>query len=144
MYYSARSDLYARKEDLHRRLDALRKAGMPEWPLGFHGDPKQRLTGAELRGLISGKTWSGTDASRRIKFVADFGEDGNVVFAAATTLMTGTATVNNDELCERFDLFLLGKAGCGPIYRNPGGASEDQNEYVYVNPTTVRYFSVAE
>jgi hypothetical protein len=58
--------------------------------------------------------------------------------------MTGTASASADELCERFDLFLLGREACGPVYRNPDGTSEDRNEYIYVNPTTVRHFSLTE
>jgi adenylate cyclase len=143
-YYRQRYGLQARTEDVHRRIDALRKAGMPEWPLGFRGEPKDRLKGRALQDLISGKTWSGSDATRRLPFVEEFGKDGDVVYAAAATLMIGTASIKDGELCERFDLFLLGQEGCGPVYRNPDGTSEDRNEYIYVNPTTVRHFSLAE
>ena len=58
--------------------------------------------------------------------------------------MTGTALIRDDELCERFELLLTGRYGCGRVYRNPSGTSEDRNEYVYVNQATVKYFSLVE
>ncbi len=140
LYY----DHHAREEDLHHRLDALGKAGVPAWPFGFDGDPDHRLNGSALQDLIFGKTWSGTDAGRELPFVEQFGEDGDVVYAAATTIMTGTALITDDELCERFEIFLAGRYGCGRVYRNPSGTSEDRNEYVYVNQATVKYFSLPE
>jgi len=143
-WYRTAYDHHARAEDLHHRLDALRKAGMSEWPLGFRGGPKQRLTGSALQNLISKETWSGMDAGRKLPFIQEFGEDGNTVYAAATTLLSGMAFIEGDKLCERFEGFVMSRDLCGPVYRNPGGTPEDRNEYVYVNPTTVQYFSLKQ
>ena len=130
---------HARDEDARYRLDALRKAGMPEWPLDFHGDPAQRLRGGMLENLIVNKKWSGTDRGRELPFIEEFGAGGTVAYHAETTFMTGTAYVENDELCERFQLFYWGRDACGPVYR--GAAA---NQYTYVNSATVREFSLVD
>ena len=133
---------HLREEDLQHRLAALRKAGMPEWPLSFQGDPAQRLTGSEMKDLISGKTWAGIDTARNGEFVQEFGIEGNVVYAGPASLLNGKAFVKKDELCEQFEGFVLSRALCGPVYHNPDGTPDKKNEYIYVNPTTVRYFSL--
>ena len=50
---------YRRAEDLDSHLDALKAAGIPEWPLGFEGRAEDRVIGPELRALTSGRTWTG-------------------------------------------------------------------------------------
>ncbi len=42
-------------------LDALREAGLPEWPFGFHGDELYRLKGAEIAAIVMGKVLRGTN-----------------------------------------------------------------------------------
>lgn len=143
-WYRSIYDYHARAEDLRHRIDALRKAGMPEWPLGFQGDARHRLARTAVRELISGTTWTGTDAGRRLPFIQEFQAGGSTVFAAATTFLSGTAFVKDDMLCERFEGFILSRDSCGPVYRNPGGSTADGSEYVYVNATTVRYFALAK
>ena len=72
------------------------------------------------------------------------GGNDSAVYAAADTLLNGSAFVRGDELCEHFKGFVLSRELCGPVFRNPDGTSQDQNEYSYVNPTTVRYFSLVD
>jgi len=117
---------------------------MPDWLLGFQGDPTQRLMGPGIESLISGKTWTGADAARRAEFIQEFSTDGSVVYAGPESLLSGKAFIKNDELCEQFEGFTRGLEFCGPVYRNAGGTPSDSNEYVYVNPLTVRRFSPVE
>ena len=143
-YYRLTYDHHAREVDLRHRLDALRKAGMPEWPLGYRGDPANRVTGTALEDLIAGKTWSGMDAGRRQSFIQELGRNGTSVYAGATALLSGEAFIKGDELCERYQGFIRGRELCGPVYREVGGNSAGHEEYVYVNPATVRYFSLEQ
>ena len=53
-YYRTLIDHHKRDEDLEHRLHALRKAGLPEWPLGFEGHPEDRLDGEEVEALVFG------------------------------------------------------------------------------------------
>jgi hypothetical protein len=141
-YYRLVYDHHAREEDLRHRLDALREAGLPTWPLDFQGQANQRLVDSPLKDLIATTTWSGTDAGRQVPFIQEFGKDGSAVYASTSSLLNGSALVRDDELCERYEGFVLSRYLCGPVFKNPGGTAENQNEYVYVNPTTVRYFSL--
>ncbi|HEX6115068.1 MAG TPA: adenylate/guanylate cyclase domain-containing protein, partial [Geminicoccaceae bacterium] len=54
---------HRRSEDLARRLDGLRKAGLPEWPYGYPDRAEQRLDGAQARALTFGHTWQGQHQS---------------------------------------------------------------------------------
>ncbi|MDJ0956017.1 MAG: adenylate/guanylate cyclase domain-containing protein [Arenicellales bacterium] len=143
-WYRTAYAYHAREEDLNRRLDALRKAGMPEWPMGFQGNPDLRLTGPILQDLISGKTWSGTDLGRGAVFIQEFGADDSVVYAGPASMLVGRAFIRGDELCEHFEGFTRNSDFCGPVYRDSGSNAEDSYEYVYVNPLTVRRFSLEQ
>ena len=50
---------YKREEDRAHLLDALRKAGVPEWPFGYEGRVEDRLDGSALKTLAFGRTWVG-------------------------------------------------------------------------------------
>ena len=143
-YYRVAYDHHAREQDLNLRIDGLRKAGMPDWPLGFQSEARQRLAGQTLLELITDKTWSGRDAARNSSFIKEYGKGDSVVLAAENTILNGTAYIKDDQLCERFEGFILGRDLCGPVYQNPGGSQDNRDQYVYVNPTTVTYFAVAD
>ena len=59
-------------------------------------------------------------------------------------IVSGTVSVRDGKLCERYDAFTLGRPGCGHVYRNPGGSPTQRNELVYANPYTLRYFTANE
>ena len=143
-YYRVIYEHYKRKEDLDFRIDALRKAGMPEWPLNYRGKPDHRLDAAEMKVLSFEATWNGWDTSRSLPFTREADADGTFVFANVETLMTGTVSQKSDMLCERIELLMLGREQCGFVYRNPDGTSEESNEYEYVNPSSIFRFSVAK
>ena len=46
-------------DDLALIIDALRQAGLPEWPFGFTADEQDRLNGAEIASLVLGHTLQG-------------------------------------------------------------------------------------
>ena len=46
-------------EDLALIMDALRQAGLPEWPFGFRGNERDRLKGEEIALLVLGHTLQG-------------------------------------------------------------------------------------
>jgi len=142
-YYRLVYDHHARNEDLQNRLDALEMAGLPKWPLGFDGKPEERLIGSKIKMLINGKTWSGRDAGRQLTFIQEFGENESTVYAAANVLLNGSAFIAEDELCEQYEGFVLSRNLCGPSFKNLDTSLETEGEYVYVNPATVRYFSLS-
>jgi adenylate cyclase len=143
-YYRVRYAHHANEETLNRRLSDMEKAGMPAWPFAFQPTSSMRkLNDGEIENLISGKTWNGDDRGRS-QFIQEF-SDGNVVYASDGTFFNGKAFVRNGQLCERFDGFMLGRAICGAVYRRSNKNDDGgRHPFVYVNSTTVRYFSASD
>jgi adenylate cyclase len=132
---------YKRKEDQDRLLGALRAAGLPEWPMGYQGRPEQRLDGRDIAALTFGRTWSGQDGSGR-PFVQEISENGTLAYRDTSTLLTGSVSVDRNELCQRNEAFLMGRKYCGYVYRNPDGTPAAKDKYVYVSAYGVFRFSV--
>ena len=141
-YHRLHYQHYKRPEDLEFRLDALRRAGLPEWPFGYEGKPEDRLDAAALEEITTGHTWPGWDVSRNDSFVQEFGAAGTLVYASPTTLMSGTAHVQGDMLCMQTEILSMGRVQCGYVYRNPDGTPEEANELTYISPSTILHFSI--
>ena len=116
---------YRHAEDLDSHLDALKAAGIPEWPHGFEGRAEDRVIGSALEALTSGRTWTGyvpAGPGEKTPFIQQFDLDNRVVFKGARSLLTGTVALSNDQICIRFDGYLWGRPLCGSVYRNaPAG-----------------------
>jgi adenylate cyclase len=124
-------------------LDALREAGLPQWPYGFRGDERERLTGEEISRLALGRTWQGQTGEGEPAFL-QIGGDGRMALRTPTQITVGTAFVEGDLLCERSEYVAFGRARCGPVYRHARGAGEDGPGYTYVNAEEVLHFSPVE
>jgi hypothetical protein len=57
--------------------------------------------------------------------------------------LAGTASRRGNSLCLETPGILLGRPHCGPIYRNPAGAPESQDEYIYLNAYLAKRFTAA-
>jgi adenylate cyclase len=134
---------HARKDDLTKRLDALRLAGLPEWPYGVQGDTAHQLTGEAIDALTFGHTWVGERVNSG-PFMQYVESDGAFVERGPNTQLTGTASRHGDLLCLQFPALFLGRPLCGPIYRNPTGTPESRDEYSYLNGYEVKRFSVTQ
>ena len=108
-YYRTLIDHHKRDEDLEHRLHALRKAGLPEWPLGFKGHPEDRLDGDALKRLVFGQQWIGRSQVNFKIFAQKTSEDGEVSYVSGGTRLKGTASVEGDMLCYRFPETLMGR-----------------------------------
>jgi TolB-like protein/class 3 adenylate cyclase len=126
--------------DLETILGALSKAGFHQWPSGFQGDERDRLSGEDVSRLVLGHTLRG-----KINAVApaimQIDKDGNTVFRSAALLYTGRTFVDRDRLCVQSEGLGLGRADCGPVYRRPAG---EELAYAYVNGSFAFYFSPIE
>jgi adenylate cyclase len=128
-------------QDLERVLDAMREAGLPQWPFDFRGDDHDRLNGADISRLALGRTWQGrTEAGEPA--LLQFGRDGKTAFRTPTQIVTGTAFVDGDMLCQQSENVLLGRPRCGPVYRRTHDPGE--LEYTYVNASAIFHFSPVE
>ena len=90
-YYTYLYD-YWRADDLRYHLTGLRAAGITEWPFGFEGQKADQVGGAELRGLVSGKTWTGRHKNGT-DFIQYFDKAGNTAYRSANTNITGVVEV---------------------------------------------------
>ena len=137
---------YRHAEDLDSHLDALKAAGIPEWPLGFEGRAEDRVIGTELRALTSGRTWSGyvpAGPNENTPFIQQFDLDNHVVYKGARSLLTGTVALSNDQVCISFDGYLWGRPLCGSVYRTASTRTSDPG-YIHVMPDSLRYFSLID
>ncbi|MBB4576393.1 TolB-like protein/Flp pilus assembly protein TadD [Rhizobium lentis] len=130
-----------RDEDLAFILDALREAGLPEWPFGFQGNEQNRLKGAEIAATVIGKLLRGKTEPSESPALMQVQIDGKAAFRSASQMMTEKISVKGDLLCEQSEN-AFGRPDCGPVYRHPNPA--DETSYAYVNSTKVFYFSPAQ
>jgi adenylate cyclase len=126
--------------DLERILDALRQAGLPEWPYGFRGDEAARLDGGEIAHLAFGHTWQG-QAGNGGPALLQFTADGQAAYREQAQIELGVAFVKDDMLCERSETVLSGRTRCGPVYRRPPQSQATDTSYTYVNAFKLFHFS---
>ena len=141
----AYGDQYKLNTDLEHFLKGLAAAGIPEWPFGFEGNPKDRVTGAPLKALVLGQTWNGYSPLGREKkapFMLQIDAQSRVAYGGANTFLTGEARIENDQICMRFDGYYKGRWLCGNVFRDTTGNSSAGQGYVYVLPDGLRYFSI--
>ena len=131
---------HKRETDRAHMIEALRKAGLPEWPFGYVGRTEDRIEGSALKTLAFSRTWIG-HTSTGLQFMQEIGTDGKVAFRSEQSLITGNASVQDDMLCIKSAHYLFDRELCGYVYRNPEGTLEENNAYVYVSPTAVMFFS---
>ncbi len=135
---------HRRPEDLEHRLEALRLAGIPDLPHHFSGRQEDRLLGGDLAALTDGRTWVGHNYEGA-PFLMELGKNGEFALSSRdinNSLISGTFTVEHGALCTQTSSALLGRKFCGPVFRNPGGTYEAQNEYIWVDSTSIWRFSV--
>ena len=131
---------HKRPEDLALRLNALREAGLPQWPHGFEGRPEDRLNGDAIRALAIGRTWAGHQWDGT-PYLMQMNANGDTVQRLGDNFITGKAWVERDVFCIQAPAIIMGRKYCSPIYHNPGGTAEHQNEYAYPNTFSLWYFS---
>jgi tetratricopeptide (TPR) repeat protein len=129
---------FRNERDLAFILDALREAGLPEWPFGFKGDEKDRLKGKEIASIVMGKLLKGMIEPSDSPALMQIERDGKAAFRTATQMLTEKVFVDRDMLCEQSEN-AFGRADCGPVYRHPNSLNE--TSFVYVNSTKVFHFS---
>jgi TolB-like protein/class 3 adenylate cyclase/Flp pilus assembly protein TadD len=134
---------HAREQDLSDRLDALRLAGLSEWPHGVEGDPAHQLKGEAIDASTFGHAWEGERVGSG-PFVQYVEADGAFIQRGPNMQVTGAASRQGDLLCLTFPALNLGRPLCGPIYRNPTGTPDKQDEYTYLNGYEVKRFSVTQ
>ncbi|NIM26690.1 MAG: hypothetical protein GTO67_03955 [Gammaproteobacteria bacterium] len=134
---------YKRPADRDYFLSALREAGLPEWPFGFQGRPDDRLDGQTLKGIAFNRTWSG-QVNQGMPFIQEIDEQGIVAYRSTSSFYTGQASIEAGMLCIQSEVSLQGRGQCGFVYRNPEGSPDRNDEYIYVNQSSLMRFSVVD
>ncbi len=127
-------------KDLTFLVEALRDAGLPEWPFSFSADEHDRLNGDAIARLVLGHTLQGR-VEPGLPALMQIGQDGTAAFRTSRQFFTETVFVNRDDLCEKSES-MFGRADCGPVYKR--GSAGDEPSYAYVNSGKVFYFSPAK
>ncbi|MDJ0957889.1 MAG: winged helix-turn-helix domain-containing protein [Arenicellales bacterium] len=140
-YYRIRLAHYKREQDMTHMIDGLRKAGVPEHAFGYKGNLENRLDSAALQKLVEAKAWRGSD-NFGLRFVQQVSADGRIAFRNDTSMLVGTAWVENDMFCVKYRTSMQGREDCGYVYRNPDGTRDEQNEYVRLALGNIYYFTV--
>lgn len=133
---------YKRDEDLEHLIEGLRKAGLPEWPLGLGGRKEHQLSGSAIQNITLGRTWTGNHAATGVPFIQEVSTNGALAYRSAQSFMTGDVEIEQDKLCQSFQGYLSERKLCGYVYRNPEGAAETRDEYLYVTADSAKYFSL--
>jgi tetratricopeptide (TPR) repeat protein len=118
-------------------IDALREAGLSEWPFGFTADERDRLKGAEIVSVVIGHTLQGQLEPGLQPAIMQIGPDGTAAFRSMTQMFTETVYVDGDLLCEQSEN-MFGRPDCGPVYKRSGDAGA---AYTFVNSGKVFHFT---
>ena len=124
-------------KDLTFLVDALREAGLPEWPYSFYADEQDRLNGDAIARLVLGHTLQGR-VEPGSPALMQIGQDGKAAFRTSAHFFTETVFVNRNDLCEKSES-IFGREDCGPVYKRR--SASDEPSYTYVNSGKVFYFS---
>jgi adenylate cyclase len=142
-YIGTRDTYFRRPQDLEKLLAGLRKAGLPEWAFDFRGSVSNRLNEQELRGIVEDKIWIGKHVNG-IEFFQQIDRSGTMAYRSKNSIQTGTVSIRQGMLCQRFEGTTLSKYLCGYVYKNPSGAAATHDEYIAALPDTLRYFTVTQ
>ena len=122
-------------KDLAFFEDALRQAGLPEWPFGFQEVGREHLKGEEITRLVFGHTLQGFIDPGERQAMMQVGADGKAAFRSTASFNTATLFVDRDLLCAQSENG-FGRRDCGPVLR-----SADMLPFVYVNSSFVFHFA---
>lgn len=139
-YYRAAYAYIRDPGDLDELVRGLEAAGLPRWPYGVDPPASALLDEGALAELAIGRAWTGRHLNG-VEFVQEIDAAGRLAYRSDASLQSGTATIRDGRLCQRFDYTTLNRDLCGLVYRNADGSFDGRDEYVVVMPDTVRYFS---
>jgi len=142
-YFRARDFYFRHPEALEKLLVGLGEAGLPQWPFGFRGSKSNRLNTQELRNIVEKRTWIGRHHNGT-EFLQENSSSGSMAYRSKNSIQTGTVSIHEDMLCQRFEGSVLSREMCGYVYINPEGSNGTQDEYIAVLPASLRYFTVAQ
>lgn len=128
---------------MERLLGGLSKAGVLELPAHINLDPKDRLTGAQIKSLAFDHELHGrTNAPDIEPYRRVATADGSISVTIGSRTRTGKTTwVQGNFLCNAYPKDLT---ACGAVFRNPTGTLERENEYRSIYRSNHIEFSIVK
>ncbi|ATU94649.1 adenylate/guanylate cyclase domain-containing protein [Phyllobacterium zundukense] len=134
--------VFKNEADIERLLGGLSKAGFPELPADVDLDPKDRLTGTEIKSLAFGHELRGRNTVPDIEpYRRIASADGSITMTVGSRTTTGRTWVQGNFLCNAYPKNLT---TCGAVFRNPSGTREQENEYLSIYRISRNEFSVVK
>ena len=139
---------YKYQEMAERFADGLLKAGLAGEPSGYYKIYKEhKLSGEEIRGLFFGRKIIGSDLRTDQTWWIERTKDGRATYSGTEGTEgsdSGKSWVEDDMLCDQWENLFGGLKECWPIFRNPEGSHENQDEYLGVPGYGIYPFSVKD
>ena len=126
-----------------RLAEGILKAGLPDQ---FHGyykvSSEQKLTGDEIQELVFGRTTLGAldnDLIYRSK-------EGKATWVTKGIGWndSGVSWIEDDLLCDQWQIRWSGQKFCMTVFRNPEGTHETKNEYLALQIHMIYPFSLID
>jgi hypothetical protein len=125
---------------LEQELADVAQAGLPELPFGYDARAADRLTGPEIKALLTGHTMRGRDLKTGEVFTDYFGADGTINETASWGNDYGTAiSFDNDLVCTSMRDW---GSSCSAILRRTEAVQSRYEEFIWVYPCCAYEFSV--
>jgi hypothetical protein len=100
---------------------------------------KSRLTGQQIRKLVFDRKVIGLEGW------FERGNDGSAVYRGHISgFDRGQSWIENDLLCNQWQKRFGGRKICYPVFHNPEGKFEKQDEYLYITDLKIYPFSTAD
>lgn len=121
------------------------KAGLPGEPSGYYKISKEnQLTGPEIKKLFFGRKVTGFNLLTQKKWRIERSKEGKATILYGEGSDRGKSWVEDNMLCDQWDELNEGLKDCWPVFRNPEGIRENNDEYLGTPGYGTYPFSVAE
>jgi adenylate cyclase len=112
-----------------RFFEGLRLAGAPDSFPDSEFAKQNRLTANEVRTLLFGHRLHGRTPSTARELGASFTTDGAVTLSGDWASAAGMARFKDHQLCFKWGFRATER--CASVFRNPGGLTAKENEYIW-------------
>ncbi|HEX5078982.1 MAG TPA: hypothetical protein VFV80_07490 [Geminicoccaceae bacterium] len=121
--------VFENEADIERLLAGLSKASVPDLPADVYLNPKDRLSGAEIKSVVVGELRGRKIAPDVQDYRSIVSADGSISITIGSWSHSGTSWVQGDFWCDAYPKDLT---SCCAVFRNPSGTFEQKNEYLIV------------
>jgi hypothetical protein len=136
---------------IDRLVKGIRKAGLFAIDYSFYKlSQENMLDGEEIRKLFFGKKVTGSYESffKKVDFYVERTKDGKSTWTVPVNSLdygdSGKSWIEDDMLCDQWNIHFSGTKYCMSVFRNPEENFEKKNKYIAVSDTDFIKFGVVE